>query len=482
MHASSRGVAAAALWALIGALYLSGLDAGGLLGPDEPRYAFIAREMARSGDWLTPRLWGEPWFEKPPLTYWMAAAAFRLGLGDDLAPRLPIALLSVIFLGWYFRALAREFGWRVGMLATLMLSCSAGWLAFSRVGVTDLPLAVTYSAAMLMALPWLARGETRGLTAAAGLLGLAVLAKGLVAPALALPLFWMGRQRWRDWLRAGPLVAFFLVAAPWYLAVSFAYGRQFLDEFFLEHHFLRLYTDRLQHVQPWWFYLPVLAAGLFPWTPVAALAAGRRLYGDVRARFLLACVVWGLVFFSAARNKLPGYLLPLLPAMCALMALGLEQARRPRWALGLSAALLALVPAAVGVLPAALVVGIRRAAWPDWSWGAAAAVFPLAVWCWWQAPRRRVLAAASVAAAVAVAVTWMIWRTLPVLDRTVSVRAFWRETGGRAALCCVEEEVDRDRRYGLNYYAGRALPPCAATADGCRVRAATGGGLELVER
>src|SRR6266567_3403042 len=79
-------------------LYFFRLDAVGMLGPDEPRYASIAREMARSGDWITPRLWGSPWFEKPPLLYWMSGTAFRLGLGPDLAPRAPVALLATAFL------------------------------------------------------------------------------------------------------------------------------------------------------------------------------------------------------------------------------------------------------------------------------------------------------------------------------------------------------------------------------------------------
>src|SRR6059058_1547329 len=83
-------------------LYFFGLTNAGLVGPDEPRYAAVARQMAQSGDWITPRLWGEPWFEKPALLYWMEAAAFRLGLSEDLAPRLPVAVFSVAFLIFFY--------------------------------------------------------------------------------------------------------------------------------------------------------------------------------------------------------------------------------------------------------------------------------------------------------------------------------------------------------------------------------------------
>src|SRR5712692_7551561 len=108
-------------------LYFFGLSQVGLLGPDEPRYAAIGREMARSGDWVTPRLWGEPWFEKSPLLYWMTGAAFRLGLGPDLAPRLPVALLAVAFLIFYWWVVNREFGSRAAWFALLILGTSVAW-------------------------------------------------------------------------------------------------------------------------------------------------------------------------------------------------------------------------------------------------------------------------------------------------------------------------------------------------------------------
>jgi len=133
-------------------LYFFGLTRTGLISTDEPRYASIAREMARSGDWITPRLWGQPWFEKPALLYWMEGAAFRLGVNQDLAPRLPIALMSVAFLIFFYWILRREFGDLVAGYATAILATSAAWLGFSHIGVTDLPLAATFSAAMLVSL------------------------------------------------------------------------------------------------------------------------------------------------------------------------------------------------------------------------------------------------------------------------------------------------------------------------------------------
>src|SRR5579872_2739038 len=133
-------------------LYFFGLASIGLVGPDEPRYAAISQEMAGSGDWITPRLWGQPWFEKPALLYWMTAAGFRLGLDEDLAPRLPVALASLVFLIFYWVFVRKQFGERVASYSTLFLGGSIGWIAFSRVAVTDLPLSICFSAAMFLVL------------------------------------------------------------------------------------------------------------------------------------------------------------------------------------------------------------------------------------------------------------------------------------------------------------------------------------------
>jgi 4-amino-4-deoxy-L-arabinose transferase-like glycosyltransferase len=140
-----------ALVALIG-VSLSALGTAGLVGPDEPRYASIGREMALSGDWITPRLWGAPWFEKPPLLYWLIAWAHRAGLRDELAARLPGALCGAGFLVFYWWVLRRLGRVREAYVAVVLLGATAGWMAVGNVAATDMPLAASFNACLLAAL------------------------------------------------------------------------------------------------------------------------------------------------------------------------------------------------------------------------------------------------------------------------------------------------------------------------------------------
>jgi 4-amino-4-deoxy-L-arabinose transferase-like glycosyltransferase len=464
---------AAWLVALVaGALYIYRLGAAGLVGPDEPRYASIGREMARAGDWITPRLWGQPWFEKPALLYWMEAAAFRLGLGPELAPRLPVAILAAAFLAFFWWILQREFGSRPAAMATLILGTSGAWMAASQLAVTDLPLAATFSAAMLLALPWIARRETAFLPLAAALMGLAVLAKGLVPVALAFPLFWR-KAAWRDFLRPRVALPFLAVSLPWYTLCWLRNGHEFLVGFFWRQHFERMVSGALLHVQPWWFYLPVLLASLLPWTPLLALLGRPAAYRDPRRLFLLAWLLFGLAFFSIAPNKLPGYLLPLVPAAAALMGLALEEAARARAWLALSAVLLVVFPMAAPILPAAVAEGLSRAPRPVFqgSWllpaGLAAIVWLL------EAHSRRLAAVMAIAAGAAAGTIFLKHSAMPALDREASARSLWREVDGRAARTCIEP-IHRNWRYGLNYYSVVPLPDCSADPRPWHVRQAPG--------
>lgn len=445
----------------LGMVYLSGLDGAGLVGPDEPRYASIGRAMAQSGDWVTPRLWGDAWFEKPPLLYWMQAAGRLAGLNDDLAPRLPVALLSILYLLAHFLLVRRLESERLAWLSTLILASSAGWCAYSQVGVTDLPLAACFSTALLLGLLWMETGSRAALAGAGVAFGLAVLAKGLVPGVLILPWLWAARRRSGAlWL---PALAAAVVATPWYGWMLALHGRTFFNDFFLLHHLSRFTSNELLHRQPFWFYVPVLAGALFPW-PLAVTLLGKSCFSMERRRVLAATFVFGFVFFSLATNKLPGYLLPLLPAASMLLAAGIDTAERAGRQLALCAALLSLCPVVAALLPEALLVGLRRVSWQGLPWGGGSALLALVVVVWLlERMGRRGWAVALLAAAAGSGFLYIKLTAEPALDELVSSRGLWRRVQARQSHTCVEW-LNRTYRYGLNYYSVEPLPDCEAEA------------------
>ncbi len=466
------------LWAVLPLLYFAyfyRLTAEGVILPDEPRYASVARAMANTGDVVTPRLWGEPWFEKPPLNYWMAAMAFRFGAGPDMAPRLPVALLAVVFLFFFYWILRREFGWRAAAFATLILATSGEWLLYSQVGVTDVPLSATFSAGMLLAIPWISRGDQKWLPWAGAMFGLAILAKGVVPVALALPLLLGVPNRFSRAL-GRLLFPCLLVAAPWYVACYLQNGVGFLKEFFWKHHVERAFSGSLLHSQPFWYYAPVLLFALIPWTPLAALAATRLRTPDLRRRFLFVWAIWGLLFFSLPVNKLPGYLLPLLPPIAALAGVALSESEADPGAgpgnlragnirlwLAACALLLVAFPIVGPMLPEAVAWGSSRAVVPPFRWTWLLPVVAAGL-VWFLEARRLRLAAVFLIAACATAgiVYWKI-AFLPQVDRAASARPIWMRIAPVADQVCVEN-IHRNWRYGLNYYTGTPLPECSVQA------------------
>ena len=248
----------------------------GFLGPDEPRYASVGREIASSGDWITPRLDGKPWFEKPPLTFWLTAAGHLMGLTDEWAARLPEALISASFLVFFYGTVAREFSPQMALAASGILATCAGWLAYTFAALTDLPMSAALGAAMLMMLFDPRRSVLPGV-----LLGLSILGKGFVPMVLIAPLFLIARGKWLV-----TLISTAMVAAPWFILCWLRNGNAFWDDFFWKQHVARFLTPSLEHVQPFWYYVPVFLAGLFPWTPLAALLGQRRLYSDRRVLLL----------------------------------------------------------------------------------------------------------------------------------------------------------------------------------------------------
>lgn len=439
-------------WLIVPLLILYLLDLGGVgfLGPDEPRYASIGREMARSGDLVTPRLDGRPWFEKPPLLYWEIAFGRLLRLPDEWAARLPVALSSVAFLVFFFLTVMRAFSPRTAIASTVILSTSAGWLVYSFVAVPDVLMSATLAAAIFITL-----FDTRpkqGYIAGA-LLGLSILAKAFVPVVLFAPVFLIARRR-RLTILAGCIV----VATPWYLLCWLRNGAAFWNELFWKQQVQRAFNPALQHVQPRWFYVPVLLAGLFPWTPLAGLLLRRKIYEDVGVRFLTAWIGFALVFFSLIINKLPGYVLPLLPPLAIVLAVALEKAGSSvTWWLTASALLLLLLPMIVAALPDALLSGVTKAH------VVFAPGFPFllpAAGVWWLAWRDKPsLALLTAAMTVVFAMAYVKGTTFPAIDDHVSVRGFW-QANHPAPNVCLDESVRREWEYGLNYYAGHAFQQC----------------------
>jgi len=457
----------------IAALYLYKLDGVGVLGPDEPRYASIGRSMAQSGDLITPRLWGAAWFEKPPLLYWMTAAGAAAGLDPELSGRLPVALLSLAFLALSFVLLRREFGLEAAASATALLATSAGWIAFSSLCLTDLPLACFFSLAVFLALPLLrvepdvVRSNQRFIAIGISL-GLAMLAKGLVPIALSLPLWWFLRGFWRKWWMS--VAAAIAVAGPWYVAVYLQNGYAFIQDFLLKQHFARLYSESLQHVQPWYYYFPVLLAGIFPWTPLLGLFLLRGNVWDKRRKCLAAVALFGFALFSSSLNKLPGYMLPLLPALFALIGAQFESksiAAISRWWLVSCAVLAACIPMLARILPVSLMQG-------RFSLAGAGIVsrtefFYIAVPLAAVLLARRSWAAPVLVLCVIAGGLYLKIVSYPILDSAVSPRGFWHRVKADSARLC-NGGLDRDWAYGIAFYRGTPVPACEAGHSGLMLR------------
>ncbi|HEX4232136.1 MAG TPA: phospholipid carrier-dependent glycosyltransferase [Bryobacteraceae bacterium] len=446
----------------LAALYLYGLNGVGVLSSDEPRYSAIGFAMAHTHDFITPRLWGSPWFEKPALLYWLIAAGASLGLGPELAGRLPVALLSLAFVAAYFALLRREFCRSAAAVSTAALATSAAWLGFSSIAVTDIPLAVFFGLATILALPLIGGKSTsasRRLAAIGICLGLAALAKGFVPFALALPFFWFLRSYWRKWWIA--VLWCLAVAAPWYIAVSLRNGTAFWDEFFIKHHLERLYSQSLQHVQPWYYYFPVLLASLFPWTPLLGLLHYRRKDWDRRRLFLATVVVFGFVFFSLSLNKLPGYLLPLLPALFALIGARFESMRvvelKRGWLMA-CAALAALIPLLAGIIPRALEGqrGLLHLIGHISRTEAFYVAVPIAV----VLLARRTWAPIVLVISIVASGIYLKHAVDPVLDRSVSARGLWRSLDTERDKIC-DAGLHRNWEYGLAFYNHGPIPACS---------------------
>lgn len=317
-------------------LFFFGLSYFGLLGADEPRYAQVAREMLARHDWTTPTLGGQAWLEKPPLYYWQAALAYLSFGVSDWAARLPSACdATLLIVAVYF--FLRRFRPGFELDGALMTAAAAGTIGFARGASTDMPMAAMFSIALLAWYAWSESGSRTYLGGSYFFLGLATLAKGPVAVLLAgaiVLIFAALQGNWRlvrRTLWVPGIVAGAAVSLPWYIAVQLR-NPEFFRSFIVEQNFARFGTNLYHHPQPIWFYLPVTLLALAPWTVFTIAAIGetvRAWWGERRAMlqsedafnvFLLLWLAVPVVFFSLSQSKLPGYILPAVPAGTLLLA------------------------------------------------------------------------------------------------------------------------------------------------------------------
>ena len=400
------------------AVWFSNLEYRKLVNPDEGRYAEIPREMVASGDWTTPRLNDIKYFEKPALQYWATATAYTLFGEHQWTARLWSALTGFLGVLMVYFTGRRLFGATAGWYAALVLGSSLLYVLIGHVNTLDMGVSFFLSAAVCAFLLAQhdgadARARGRWMLAAWAALALALLSKGLIGlvlPGAALFLYVLIE---RDWRLLGRLhlvagsVLLLALSLPWFVAVSRA-NPEFFHFFFIHEHFERFLTKQHGRYQPPWYFIPVLLAGMLPWTITLFDALGRAWKREPEKkfqtqRFLLLWSALVFVFFSVSDSKLVSYILPIFPALALLIGLRLAQ-------LGARALAWQTLPAAlVGIALLALLPGIERYAsrevpvemFRDYAaWLIAAALVQIAgaAGCAWLAWRGRTPAALALLA------------------------------------------------------------------------------------
>ncbi|NDZ16945.1 hypothetical protein C7T35_32680 [Variovorax sp. WS11] len=343
-HAAARSPdlaswAAAALLLLLALIWFGTLGTRSLIHPDEGRYASLALEMARSGDWVTPRLNGLLYFEKPALQYWIGALSFlAFGVSEFSARLWPglAGFLTVLVVGF---TAARLWGRETGVRA-LAIAVSMTWIQVNSHFLTldaGLTLFLTVAlCAVLLANNGRsdARQRRRWIWLAWAAMAAAVLSKGLVGiviPGAVLVLVSLWRRDtslWRGLHWASGLLIFLAITAPWFVLVSLR-NPGFASFFFIHEHFARYLTEVHQREGAWWYYLPFVLVGMLPWTGALPwLLRKDRTEAVIAPRHLLATwCVFVLLFFSASGSKLPSYILPMFPALALLVAMQLRDAQ-----------------------------------------------------------------------------------------------------------------------------------------------------------
>ncbi|MDP8219179.1 MAG: glycosyltransferase family 39 protein, partial [Candidatus Theseobacter exili] len=305
------------------------LGSSPLLDPDEPRYAETARQMLITGDWVTPRFNGDVRWDKPPLFYWLVGFSYKLFGVSEWAARFPAALLG--FLGIFITYWIGYFIWgrRTGFFSGLILATSLEYILVARLSITDMTLTFFILASLAFYLK--TRGGDRRFAFWFWIVcALAVLTKGpigILLPFLIIVVDTLISWKYKNLsclVSAEGILAFLIIALSWFFVEASIHGREYLEYFFLEHNLGRFTADSLGHTNPVYFFIPVLAAGFFPWVFFLPRAIFQRCGGSDEAvidgsRFILVWMLAVFIFFSLSTQKVVTYILPLYPAVALLV-------------------------------------------------------------------------------------------------------------------------------------------------------------------
>jgi 4-amino-4-deoxy-L-arabinose transferase-like glycosyltransferase len=328
--------------AALGVLWFGFLELRGLYFPDEGRYAEIPREMLATGDWLTPRLNGIPYFEKPPLQYWATAATFAAAGPDEWTTRLWPASAGLLAVVAVLLTARRLFSRRAGWMAAAVMGSCWGYFLGSQFVTLDMSLTAFMTCALCAFLLAQdartdARGRRRFMLLAWALCALGVLTKGVVGialPVLALAAY-VALARDLALLRrlhvGAGLAVFLAIAAPWFVLVELR-NPGFAEFFFVHEHLMRYTQPEHRRPGPWWYFVPVAVAFLMPWLPaiVAAVwhdrqrpSTGAPAFDAERFSWCSAAAI--LLFFSLSSSKLPAYIMPGIGAVALAAAVPLAR-------------------------------------------------------------------------------------------------------------------------------------------------------------
>jgi 4-amino-4-deoxy-L-arabinose transferase-like glycosyltransferase len=360
------------LFVALGALYFGSLDKMSLTDPDEVFYSETAREMMQERSYVTPLIFGQPQFEKPPLFYWLLIGTFKVLGPGAFAARLVPALCGFLGLLATFFFCRRVFNEEIAWLAVILMGTSALYLSMSKAVLTDITLSVLIAAGFYAFYLWFLERRDSYLYAFALAAALAVLTKGPIAIIImgmtAVLFLAVGKdfKLIQKFLVHPWVVVFIVVCAPWYADIIARHGRVFVDEFIVHDNWDRILYAEHKNFDHWWFYPMVLTAGLFPWTFYLMMAG--RWWNEYRREclFFLIWLVVTFLIFQRAHSKLASYILPALPAVIIPLSISVSSLS---WRSKRSAALAVLyVLLGVGFLIAPSLVPHK---YEDFLWPAA---------------------------------------------------------------------------------------------------------------